>query len=62
MVLGGMDLKGYPAPTPAMVWLPPTSSGCLGPIQPVCGWGTTALWTAVPGPHCPLSKEFPPKI
>jgi len=20
------------------------------------------LWAAVPGPHCPLSKEFPPNI
>jgi len=22
----------------------------------------TALWTAVPGPHCPLSNELPPNI
>ena len=36
--------KALPAPTPAMGWLPPTSSGCPGPIPPglgyLQGWGT----------------------
>jgi len=29
----GRDLKGHPAPTPAMGWVPLTSSGCPGPIH-----------------------------
>jgi len=28
------DLKVHPAPTPAVGWVPPTRSGCPGPIQP----------------------------
>jgi len=46
-----------------MGWLPPTSSGYPGPIQPglehLQGWGTTALWAAVPGLHCLLMKILP---
>ena len=48
MVWVGGDVKDHWAPTPAMGWLPPTSSVCPGPIQPglehLQGWGTTALW------------------
>jgi len=40
----GKDFKVHEA----MGWLPPTSSGCSGSIQPglehLQGWGTTALW------------------
>ena len=41
---------------------PPPAQASQGPIQPgpehLQGWGTTALWAAVPGPHCPLIEEF----
>jgi len=49
-----------------MGWLPPPAQAAQGPIQPGLehpqGWGTTALWAAVPAPHRPLSEEFPPNI
>ena len=59
----GGDLKDHPIPTPAMGWLPPTSPGSPGLIlEHLQQWGTTALWAAVPGPHCPPSKGFSPHI
>ena len=41
--LGWKDLTAHPVPPPALGWLPPTTSGCPGPIQPgpehLQGWG-----------------------
>ena len=62
----GRGLKAHPAPTPRHGLVAPTSTGCPGPIQPglehLQGWGTAALWAAVPGPHHPLSKLFLPNF
>jgi len=48
-----------------MGWLLPTSSGCLGlqlglVIPPSRDGISTALWAAMPGPHCPHMARFTP--
>lgn len=44
----------------------PPAEAAQGPIQPgtelLKGWGATALWPAVLGPHCPLSEELLPNV
>jgi len=46
--------------------LPQTSSAAQGPsnlaLNASRDGAPTALWAAVPAPHCPLSKELPPNI
>ena len=56
-----------PAPTPCHGQVAPTSSGCPGSNQPglghLQGWEhPRPLWAAVPEPHHPPSKEFPPNV
>ena len=50
----------------AMGWLSPPAQAAQGPsnlaLSTSRDGAPTALWAEVPGPHCPLGKEFPPNI
>jgi len=57
-------LKAHLVPTPAMDWLPPYDEAAPSnlALSTSRDGAPTALWAAVPVPHHPLSKEFPPDI
>jgi len=61
------DLKAHPAPTPAMgraapypLRLPRAPSNLA--LSASRDGAPQLLWAAVPAPHHPLGKEFPPSI
>jgi len=50
----------------AMGWVPPPAQDVQAPSSLALGTSRdgapTALWAAVPGPHCPLIKTFVPRV
>jgi len=62
----GRDLEDHPISTPAMGWLPPTSSGCPEPVQlglgHFQGWGTHRSLGSTARASPPPSEEFLPNI